>query len=702
MASQISLELGGQPLILDIGTVARQASSSVSVRYGDTVVLVTVVWQRAQEKKDFMPLLVEYREQSYAAGKIPGGFFKREGRPREREILYGRAIDRAIRPRFPKGMMDEVEVVAFLLSYDMENEGHVLGIIGASTALMLSEIPFNGPVGAARVGYLNGEFVLNPTNTQLNESDFDLLVVGSNGQVQMIEFGGREVPEDIVLKAIEFAMPYIDEICELQINLQQSQGKEKEEPTVLAVPEELIQTVESQFASRIQDALTIHTKAERRQVLKEVEQEILEALAETYPDQEVEIKEAFYQIQKKIMRSLILEKGQRIDGRNLDEIRPIKVEVGILPRTHGSALFTRGETQALVVTTLGTEEDVQRLSELDPEERKRFMLHYNFPPFSTGEIKPLRGPSRREIGHGALAEKAIAPLIPPEEDFPYTIRVVSDILESNGSSSMATVCGASLSLMDAGVPIRTSCAGISIGLIREEDRYVLLTDILGDEDHLGDMDFKVAGTRKGITAIQLDLKIEGLPLEIVGQVFERAKKAREHILDIMDTTLPEPRKELSQYAPKVTAIFIPKEKIGAVIGPGGRVIRSILEKTGTKIEIDDMTGKVVIAGPTFESVEEARKMVEELVEEVEVGKVYMGKVVKTAAFGAFVEILPGKDGLVHISELANERVKNVEDVVKVGDKILVKVIGIDEMGRIRLSRKQALSGGLKKIGRVRE
>ncbi len=702
MASQISLELGGQPLILDIGTVARQASSSVSVRYGDTVVLVTVVWQRAQEKKDFMPLLVEYREQSYAAGKIPGGFFKREGRPREREILYGRAIDRAIRPRFPKGMMDEVEVVAFLLSYDMENEGHVLGIIGASTALMLSEIPFNGPVGAARVGYINGEFVLNPTNTQLNESDFDLLVVGSNGQVQMIEFGGREVPEDIVLKAIEFAMPYIDEICELQINLQQSQGKEKEEPTVLAVPEELIQTVESQFASRIQDALTIHTKAERRQVLKEVEQEILEALAETYPDQEVEIKEAFYQIQKKIMRSLILEKGQRIDGRNLDEIRPIKVEVGILPRTHGSALFTRGETQALVVTTLGTEEDVQRLSELDPEERKRFMLHYNFPPFSTGEIKPLRGPSRREIGHGALAEKAIAPLIPPEEDFPYTIRVVSDILESNGSSSMATVCGASLSLMDAGVPIRTSCAGISIGLIREEDRYVLLTDILGDEDHLGDMDFKVAGTRKGITAIQLDLKIEGLPLEIVGQVFERAKKAREHILDIMDTTLPEPRKELSQYAPKVTAIFIPKEKIGAVIGPGGRVIRSILEKTGTKIEIDDMTGKVVIAGPTFESVEEARKMVEELVEEVEVGKVYMGKVVKTAAFGAFVEILPGKDGLVHISELANERVKNVEDVVKVGDKILVKVIGIDEMGRIRLSRKQALSGGLKKIGRVRE
>ncbi len=702
MASQISLDLGGQPLILDIGTVARQASSSVSVRYGDTVVLVTVVWQRAQEKKDFMPLLVEYREQSYAAGKIPGGFFKREGRPREREILYGRAIDRAIRPRFPKGMMDEVEVVAFLLSYDMENEGHVLGIIGASTALMLSEIPFNGPVGAVRVGYLNGEFVLNPTNTQLNESDFDLLVVGSNGQVQMIEFGGREVPEDIVLKAIEFAMPYIDEICELQINLQQSQGKEKEEPTVLAVPEELIQTVESQFASRIQDALTIHTKAERRQALKEVEQEILEALAETYPDQEVEIKEAFYQIQKKIMRSLILEKGQRIDGRNLDEIRPIKVEVGILPRTHGSALFTRGETQALVVTTLGTEEDVQRLSELDPEERKRFMLHYNFPPFSTGEIKPLRGPSRREIGHGALAEKAIAPLIPPEEDFPYTIRVVSDILESNGSSSMATVCGASLSLMDAGVPIRTSCAGISIGLIREEDRYVLLTDILGDEDHLGDMDFKVAGTRKGITAIQLDLKIDGLPLEIVGQVFERAKKAREHILDIMDTTLPEPRKELSQYAPKVTAIFIPKEKIGAVIGPGGRVIRSILEKTGTKIEIDDMTGKVVIAGPTFESVEEARKMVEELVEEVEVGKVYMGKVVKTAAFGAFVEILPGKDGLVHISELANERVKNVEDVVKVGDKILVKVIGIDEMGRIRLSRKQALSGGLKKIGRVRE
>lgn len=702
MKKDINLELEGKTLSWEFGTLAKQSDASVLVKLGDTVVFVTAVWKQAKEKKDFLPLLVEYREQAYAAGKIPGGFFKREGRPRDREILYGRSIDRAIRPMFPHGMMDEVEVITYLLSYDMEHEAHILGIIGASQALMLSEIPFNGPIAAVRVGRIDGQFVLNPTNSQINESDFDLLVAGSNSQINMIEFTGKEVPEEILVQAIKFALPYIDQICETQLQVASSYGKDKATPTILELQDEIYNRVESEFYKQISDTLYIPSKNERRDALKNLQDSIIEKLSEEFPESEVEIKEAIYQIQKKIMRTNILEKGNRIDGRGLEDIRPITIEIGMLPRTHGSALFTRGETQALVVTTLGTEEDAQFLSELDPEERKRFMLHYNFPPFSTGEIGPLRGPSRREVGHGALAEKSIAPLIPSEDDFLYTIRVVSTILESNGSSSMATVCGASLSLMDAGVPIKSSCGGVSIGLVRENGKYVLLTDILGDEDHLGDMDFKVAGTRNGITGIQLDLKIDGLPIDVVEQTFERAKKGREYILDIMDAVLPEPRKELSQYAPKVTAIFIPKEKIGAVIGPGGRVIRSILDKTGTRIDIDDVTGKVVITGPSTESIEEARKMVEEIVEDVEVGKVYMGKVIKTTNFGAFVEILPGKEGLVHISELANERVEKVEDIVKVGDKVLVKVISIDEMGRIRLSRKQALTAGIKKIGKIHQ
>ncbi len=702
MPEVVTLELGGQTLSLETGRLAKQADASVLARYGDTVVLVTVVWRPSKDKRDFLPLLVEYREQAYAAGKIPGGFFKREGRPREREILYSRAIDRSIRPRFPKGMMDEIEVVAFLMSYDMENEGVVPAIIGASQALLNSEIPFEGPIGAVRVGYINGQYVLNPTNTQMQESLFDLLVVGTPGEVSMIEFGGQEVPEDLVMGGIQFAMPYIEQICDLQLALQGRVGKEKAEPTLLVVPDDLRQKVRAQFEGRIAEALRIPVKKERNAALQALEQEAAEAFAEEYPDHEVEIKDILYELTREVMRRMVQEEGMRIDGRGLEDIRPISIDVSVLPRTHGSALFTRGETQALVVTTLGTAEDEQRLSELEIEETKRFMLHYNFPPFSTGEIKPLRGPSRREIGHGALAEKALAPLIPPEEEFPYTIRVVSDILESNGSSSMATVCGGSLSLMDAGVPIKAACAGISIGLIRHDEQYLLLTDILGDEDHYGDMDFKVAGTRKGITAIQLDLKILGLPLDVVEQVLQRARKAREFILDTMDAVLAEPRKEISRYAPKVIAIPIKKDKIGTVIGPGGKTIRGITEKTGTKIDIDDSEGKVLIAGPSMESVEEARRMVEELIQDVEVGQVYMGKVVKITPFGAFVEILPGKDGLVHISELAHERVKRVEDVLKVGDKVLVKVIGIDDMGRIKLSRKQALSGGLKKIKKVRE
>ncbi len=699
MVKSAELELGGRTLYIETGKLAKQADSSIFIRYGDTALLVTVVSKPSSEKKDFLPLLVEYREQAYAAGKIPGGFFKREGKPRDREILYGRAIDRALRPLFPSDMIDDIEVVVYLLSYDMENEANFLGIIGASTALHISNIPFYGPVSAVRVGYVDGKFVLNPTNSQMEQSDFDLLVAGHNDMVSMIEFGGKEVDEELIVKAIEFAMPELNRINEFQEMFRNEVGQEKREVGMLTVPDEIKQAVAEIARNDIREALTIAEKKTRNETLDAIKERVKAGLQEKFPEMELEIEKALFLIEKEEMRKLV-RNGRRIDGRGYEDIRPITAEIGLLPRPHGSALFTRGETQALVVTTLGTAEDVQRLSELEIEECKRFMLHYNFPPFSTGEVKPIRSPSRREIGHGALAEKALAPLIPPEEEFPYTIRLVSDIMESNGSTSMATVCGGSLSLMDAGVPIKTSCAGISIGLVKEGDEYILLTDIIGAEDHLGDMDFKVAGTRKGVTAIQLDLKIHGLPIEIVAKTLERAKAARYYILDIMDAIIKEPRKELSRYAPKVSAIWIPKEKIGDIIGPGGRVIRKILDATGTKIDIDDSTGKVVISGETRESVEEAKKMIEEIVQEIELGKVYMGRVVRTAPFGAFVEILPGKDGLVHISELAPQRVKRVEDVVKVGDKILVKVIDIDEYGRIKLSRKQALQGGIKKVTKV--
>ncbi len=699
MVKKVETELGGRKLIIETGRVARQADAHTIVQYGDTVVLVTVVSKKARDRLDFLPLLVEYREQSYAAGKIPGGYIKREGKPRDREILYSRAIDRAIRPRFPKDMTDEVEVIAYLLSYDMENEGNLLGLIGASATLMISDIPFNGPLGVVKVGRIDGQFVINPTNSQLLESDFDLLLAGANGEVTMIEFGGKEVPEDIVLEAIEFGLPYIDQVIKLQEELISIAGiPEKRDYTKIVVPEDLEKAIRELATDKIREALQIKEKKMRTHALHEINEFVNEQLAEQFPDSSVEIGHMLYELEREIMRKMVIEEGRRIDGRAFDEVRPITTEVSLLPRTHGSALFTRGETQALVVTTLGTSEDVQRLSELEPEEAKRFMLHYNFHPFSTGEIKPLRGPSRREIGHGNLAEKSIEPLIPDEDTFPYTIRVVSDILESNGSSSMATVCGASLSLMDAGVPIKTAAAGVSIGLVMENGKYQLLTDILGDEDHYGDMDFKVAGTRTGITGIQLDLKILSLPTSIIKEVFERARAARDQILDIMEKTISQPRDSLSQYAPKVVAMWIPKEKIGEVIGPGGRTIRKIIESTSTKIDISD-DGKVVISGVSQDSVNEARSMVEELVQDVEIGQVYMGKVVRVAPFGAFIEILPGKEGLVHISELDTKRVKNVEDIVHVGDKLLVKVIDIDDLGRIKLSRKAVLEGTVSKVAK---
>ena len=697
MIHKVEREIGGRLLRIETGRVARQADSAVIISYGDTVLLVTVVSRESKEKRDFLPLLVEYREQAYAAGRIPGGYLKRESRPHDREILHGRAIDRAIRPRFPKDMMNEIEVVAFLLSYDMENESNFLGIIGASAALHISPIEFDGPISAVRIGRINGEYILNPTNSQIEQSEFDLLVAGSSGEINMIEFGGKEIPEDVVMGAIEFALPYLQEIEDLQEEFRAIAGQEKKPYQKLEIPDELRKRVEDLAGEDIYNAMHIKEKKIRNETLDAIRERVKEELKEEFEGFELEIGQVLYEIEKKTLREMTLNEGIRVDGRGYKDVRPITCEVGVLPRTHGSAIFRRGETQALVVATLGTKEDVQRLSELEFEEEKRFMLHYNFHPFSTGEIKPLRGPSRREIGHGNLAEKAIAPLIPSEEEFPYTIRIVSDILESNGSTSMATVCGASLSLMDAGVPIERACAGISTGLIREVGKYVLLTDIVGAEDHYGDMDFKIAGTSKGITAIQLDLKIRGLSTELIKETFERAKEVREYILGIMNATLSAPRENLSIYAPKVSSIFIPREKIGLVIGPGGKTIRKITEETGTKIEIDDSTGRVIISGGSEEDVERAKQMVSQLVEEVELGKIYMGKVTRIAPFGAFVEVLPGKEGLLHISELADYRVKKVEDILKAGDKVLVKVIDIDELGRFKLSRRQALKGGIKTI-----
>ncbi len=694
----VEKEIAGRKLTIETGKIGNLANGSVLVRYGDTVLLVSAVWKKSEEKRDFLPLLVEYREGAYSAGKIPGGFIKREGKATDREILISRAIDRSIRPMFPKGMMDEVEIVALMLSYDNENDAYIPGIIGASAALSISDIPFEGPIGAVGVGMIDGKFILNPTNTELENSDFNLLLVGSkDGLIHMIEFEGNEVDEETLLKAIEFALPYIQEVIEIQEQLVDKAGKPKEEPTVLSVPREIEEKVEA-FAQRMKDALFIPRKNERNEALENLKKEILDKLLEEYPENELEIGEAIYRLQARIMRQEILKHHVRVDGRNLEEIRPIYCEVGLLPRTHGSALFTRGETQALVVATLGTAKDVQILPELAEEEVKRFMLHYNFHPFSTGDIKPLRAPTRREIGHGALAEKSLKPVIPSEEEFPYTIRLVSEITQSNGSTSMATVTGGSLALMDAGVPIKAPVAGISIGLVLEDySKYALLTDIMGIEDHLGDMDFKVAGTEKGITGIQLDLKIKGITLEMIKQTFERARKARLQILEIMKKVLPEPRKDISKYAPRIGVMYVPVEKVADIIGPGGKVIKKIINQTDTVIEIDDETGKVVISGKSMEDVENARKMIQDVVSDVEVGKVYMGKVVRVEPYGVFVEVLPGKIGLVHVSELDTRTVKDARQLFKVGEKILVKVIELDDLGRPRLSRRQALSETINRL-----
>jgi polyribonucleotide nucleotidyltransferase len=684
------IEIGDRILKLEFGKIGNLASSTVIASYGDTVVLVSALWKKAEEKKDFLPLLVEYREGAYAAGKIPAGFIKREGRATDREIIIGRAIDRSIRPLFPKGMIDDVEIIALLLSYDNENPPYVPAIIGASFALCSSEIPFEGPVGAVRIGYVDNKFVVNPTISQ--KSEFDLLIVGTkSGYIHMIEFGGKEIEENLLLSAIEFAIPYIEKTIEYQEELLQTFSKPKSEPTIIKASDEIYNEV-LLFSEQIKSALYIPSKGERNLALENLYKEITQKLIEKFPNSEIEIADALYRISAQIMRNEILNNNIRVDGRKLNDIRPISCEVGILPRTHGSALFTRGETQALVIATLGTRRDAQILSELEEEEFKRFMVHYNFHPFSTNEVRPLRGPSRREIGHGALAEKALSYVIPDEDKFPYTIRLVSEITQSNGSTSMATVCGGTLALMDAGVPISSMVAGISIGLVLENyDKYALLTDIVGMEDHFGDMDFKIAGTRKGITAIQLDIKIKGLNVKIIKEAFSRAREAREYILDVMSKTISEPRKEVSKYAPKILVMNIPMEKIGDVIGPGGKVIRKIINTTNTKVEIDFDTGKTLISGLDYENVKKAKEMISEIIQEVEVGKVYLGKITRIENYGLFVEILPGKIGLVHISEVDEVPIKDLRNMFKVGDEVLVKVIEIDELGRPKLSRKQALN-----------
>ncbi len=682
------INIGDRELRIETGHLAKQADGSALVQYGETVVLVSAVYNKQpfEEYIDFVPLTVDYRELYAAAGKIPGGFFKREGRPREKEILVSRLIDRSIRPLFPKEFNHEIQVIGLLLSSDQENEADILGIIAASVALSISEIPFNGPIAAVRMGWIDGKWVVNPTISQVENSKLNLVISGTEEGIIMLEGDAKEFPEDRLIEAIEIGHKEIKKILETIRTLQEKIGKEKLK-LIKEEPVDILQEVKKRSLAEVENINTIKGKLERNNAMRELEKKLIEELGEKYPNAEPVIKAALDSIAREVMRRKIIEKGIRMDGRTPDELRPISCEIGILPRTHGSALFTRGETQCLAVTTLGTKSDEQFVDDVERESTKSFMLHYNFPPFSTNEVKPLKGPSRREIGHGALAERSLLAVIPPEEIFPYTIRVVSNILESNGSSSMATVCGASLSLMDAGVPIRKPVAGVAMGLIKEDTKEVILTDILGAEDHYGDMDFKIAGTNEGITGIQLDLKIPGVGFETLHKAVKKATEARKYILEIMKKTISAPRSEISKYAPRIIVFPIPKDKIGEVIGPGGRTIRKIIDATDTTIEIDDKTGEVTVSGPNFNSVEQAKKMIEEITQEVELGKIYKGKVTRVANFGVFVEILPGKEGLIHISQLGGIRGEKIQEKFKPGDTVLVKVINIDDLGRVSLTTK---------------
>ncbi|MFQ5455666.1 MAG: polyribonucleotide nucleotidyltransferase [Nitrospirota bacterium] len=690
MIHKAELDFWKRKLTLETGRVARQADGAVLVRYEDTVILATVVASKnPKEDIDFLPLTVDYQEKAYAAGKIPGGFFKREGRPGEKETLASRLIDRPIRPLFPDGYYNETQVIITVLSVDQSNASELLGIIGASAALSISDIPFSGPVGAVRIGRINNEFIINPGLLEIDNSELNLIVAGTKDAVVMVEGGALELSETVVVDAIEFAHKEIQKIIEVQEELVSLSGRKKRDIQPAKDDPVIRERVEGAILDRLRDAILIPAKLERQNRLDSILEETLESLNDSEDDKSDEIRSIFHELEKKEMRKMILEKGTRADGRKIDEIRPISCEIGILPRTHGSALFTRGETQCLAIVTLGTAEDRQRIDSLDGESSKTFMLHYNFPPFSVGEVKFLRSPGRREIGHGALAERALKLVIPEKEEFPYTLRIVSDILESNGSSSMATVCGGTLALMDAGVPIKIPVAGIAMGLIKEEEKTAVLSDILGLEDHLGDMDFKVTGSRDGITALQMDIKIAGVTKEIMLQALQQAREGRLHILKKMLEIISVPRPELSIHAPRIITMKVKSEKVRDIIGQGGKVIRGIIEKTGVKIDIED-NGMVSIISIDEEAGKEAMEIIHKITEDPEVGKIYLGKVKKVTDFGAFVEILPNTDGLVHISQLANYRVKNVEDEVSEGDEVMVKVLEIDRQGKIRLSRKECL------------
>lgn len=690
MVQKLQIDFGGRPFSVETGRVAKQANGSVVVQYGETVVLVTAVTSdKKREGIDFLPLTVNYLEMTYAAGKIPGGFFKREGRPTDHEVLISRFIDRPLRPLFPKGFQNETQIIATVLSADSDNDPSILGMIGASTALYLSDIPFDGPIAGAKVGRIDGEYILNPTLAELELSDIDLFVAGSEDAIIMVEGSAKEVKEGDILEAILFGHQSLKPVIDLQKQLRRASGVTAKEFDLHKPEESFYEKVKAIVHERLIEAYHIQEKIKRRERVEEILQlTLLECGAEDEISKK-RVRMTFEEIDRHLMRRLVLENKQRIDGRGLSDIRPISCEVGILPRTHGSALFTRGETQVLAVVTFGTSEDEQKINSLIGETYKSFMLHYNFPPFCTGEVSPLRSPSRREIGHGALAERAILSILPSSEKFPYTIRIVSEVLESNGSSSMATVCGASLSLMDAGVPIKAPVAGIAMGLILENGEEAILSDILGDEDHIGDMDFKVAGTSEGITAIQMDIKICGVSKEVLGHVLDQAREGRLFILEKMRETIPEPRKDLSRHAPRIVTLQVKQEKIRDIIGPGGKTIRSIVDQTGVKVDVED-SGMVKLASPNYEAIEKAIYMIKGLTQEVDVGGLYTGKVKRILGFGAIVELFPGTDGLVHISQLADFHVKEVSDVLKEGDDVLVKVLDIDPQGRIRLSRKAAL------------
>ena len=685
--------IGGKPITFETGTLAGQAGGAVTVRLGDTMIFAAATMSsEVRLGIDYFPLTVDYEERMYAGGRIPGSFFRREGRPSEEAILIARLTDRPLRPLFPKDLRNDVQVILYSFSVDGENPIDALAINAASTALMISDVPWGGPIAAVRIGRINGELVVNPTSSEQDQSDLDLRIAGTRDAILMVECGAKEVPEAVMVDALNFGHQSIQPLIDLQEQMTREIGKPKREYVSYNLAESVQVPVNKRAAARLEALLDApHTKAELDDAISTLQKEIVTELTAEDENLGPNVIEAIDETLKSVVRRRITENQIRPDGRGLTDIRPIWGEVGLSPRAHGSGLFTRGETQVLTLATLGTPRDAQEIDSLTGSESKRYMHHYNFPPFSTGEVRPLRGSSRRDVGHGALAERALVPVLPSESEFPYTLRLVSEVLSSNGSTSMASVCGSTLALMDTGVPIKAPVAGVAMGLIKEGEKYSILTDIMGMEDHLGDMDFKVAGTRDGITALQMDIKITGIAPEIMAKALEQARVGRLFILDKILEIIPEPRPELKSFAPRITVLHIPSEKIGAVIGPGGKIIRSIQEETGVKIDIEE-DGTVFIAATDGPAAERAREMIENIIEVPEVGRIYTGKVVRTTDFGAFVEILPNQDGLVHISQLDSERVNKVEDVVSVGDEITVMITNIDDMGKIRLSRQAVLEG----------